>query len=464
MSFSRLLAFMLILYADSVLAGGIHRLAFDDSGKRVNSNATVYLEGKVKSVCSDSPSMICAHWNLILDDVLHETLYASRLKDALQVWSGSASIPLRMDYAGVSLSNPVSSSKDEFGNDAMTGNFIVSFSPPAEIIFDADEVSTTKIYAKPDLANKTAEIIWAGIYFNPKYLPDKDYDLRTALLHEIGRAIGLAPSAVTASAMYPVKIAKSTKVALNSDDLFWTSSLYSTNSVEMGSLSGTFLNGKDGKPWVGAHIQLLPKANAKSFADTLDRSLFISGAFSYEEGRFKFRNVPAGAYIIFAETPPNPATLDDWLKIFSTKDSFESEFYDGAEKESNQEPVFAFTPLSIDYAALVNVVAGKEATGVTIISNVADPKIERITAKGSPNEILSSSIAPAQKTSADLPEPQPSSESKSGGGCSLQPLQSFSAVNLLALIFVLFLLLLIRRDLRAKSYLAECQKRGRYVR
>jgi len=358
--------------------------------------------------------------------------------------------------------NPSPTTTDPFGN------FVVSFKPPTEIVFSDGEVSFTQVYVQPELTSQSGEIRWAGIFFNPKYQPEKDYDLRAALLHEIGRSLGLAPSAATSSVMYPLKIQSVSKGVLSSDDTAWAGSFYGGDAYaqKTGKISGEVLSGKDSSPWIGAHIQALHFEDQQKFAQTLNRGLFVSGAFSKEKGKFTLVGLPPGNYILLAEADTNMPVplsfLDAWLKKFSKAEVFETEFYDGAERESNQEAILSFSAQSIYYAASVGVAAGKETTGVSFITNVGDPKTPLIKAKGSTSEVLSKYIPPKQAASSS--ESDEASPDGSSGGCHLKLDGDFSLASLLSLIFALFLLLQVRRGLKAKSYPVESPKRGRYFR
>ncbi|MDB5038665.1 MAG: hypothetical protein JWQ35_2193 [Bacteriovoracaceae bacterium] len=469
----------LLMNTASLHAGAVDRFFFTSAGLRVHPTQSdisaagvLFMEAKVKQLCTDGTQKICIHWNLVLDSPSHLATYSSRVQDALLTWTSDSDLHLAMDYAGTLAGNPTSTSQDAFGNPAIAGNFIISFSPPPDVQFSDGESSIIRHYVLPDLGSKTAEIKWAGIFFNPKYVPDKDYDLKTDLLFEIGRSLGLAPSGVTNSVMYPNKIPNTPRTALSFDDMFWAGAQYGTNAFtqKMGTLSGSVLNGKDGSPWIGAHVQALPVASAQTFSQNLDRKLLITGTFSREDGKFLFRAIPPGDYLLIDESDTNmPAplsSLDAWLKKFSPTDPFESEFYDGAGRESNQEAIFSFSPQEVFYAATLTVDAGKETTDVTFITNVADTTIPLITAKGASLETLSKNVPPAQLSPSPVPAVNQSGSTDSGGGgCELTTEKQFGGfVSLLGLTFVLFLLALIRWDLKAKSCLAESRKPERYSR
>jgi hypothetical protein len=453
--------FLLAFVEMNAVAGGIDRFAFSTAGKRVDllssqvsTNELVFVEAKIQQTCLSDSNKVCVHWDLVLNDSANEIIYSGRLKDALSIWSSDPNLKIAFHYGGVIPANPLPGPADEFGNETYDGNFLVSFVPPKDILFAPNEVSTTRRYVKPNLQTKTGEIKWAGIYFNPSYKPERDYDLRSALLHEIGRALGLSPSAVPPSVMYPVRIASGPKNSLHFDDLVWAGTKYGTDTFlkKSGSLSGRFLSGKDGSAVVGAHIQALSADKIQAFSQSQNRDLFLSGSFSKEEGRFIFPILPPGDYVLLGEsayqTPASLPLLDDWLRKYSSSEVFETEFYDGKGRESNQEPMYAFSPQSIFYAARVSVQATVETTGVTFISNVADPKIPLIEAPGSSAEKLSGVASPQQQEASKMPDTsaQPAADSSSGG-CALNASQSNPETwfSLLPLAFALFLLVPIRQ-------------------
>ncbi|MBN8553866.1 MAG: matrixin family metalloprotease [Deltaproteobacteria bacterium] len=465
-------------------AGDYDRILFDQNGKRIDlttyqaKDPSVALTSKVTTTCAEYPDHPCIKYKVIGDPSVTTPENISAIESAFSLWSSvqlyskfidlkyvtngiSSTIPDLKVYEGSVATNSIQF--DEFQNPLIEGDFIVSFIPPVDMQFGDKVFSKSFSYVRPDIANLKAETKWAGIFLNPALKPGIDYNLQAVVAFELGRILGLAPSNLLGSAMYPIRSSKSTLATLNGDDMFWISSLYPPTgfSKTVGSISGKILDGKDGAPFKGAIVELLAAEKLADFVKSPDRSMLALSTYSRDEGKFEFKAVPVGKYILIIEPLPVGRValnlFDSWLQFFTTSTDFETEFYDGAKRESNHEAIFSFTPQAIYYAATLGVVVEQNTTKVTVITNSANTKNETISAEGSSNETLSSVVAGETGDLSKDVQLSPGNDLNAGliGGCGMienSSVENFSFLIPLGLIFALFLLLRSRSDQRAKSY------------
>jgi len=452
-----------------LLAGGLDQLLFSPAGLRLDTTTFsveddhIFIEPKLNADCTPATGSICIAWNLVSDDLQADTTLLPFVQDGIDAWANESNISLQFQYQAIVSDNSipydfeadgVTKKLDSFGNPIIAGDFMISFNPPPEIIFPEGTISVSKLYVVPDLNSNKGEILWAGIFLNPAYTANTDYNLEYTVANEVGRIMGLSPSAVRSSVLFPTANITNQNVSLTQDDMLWGASQYPSNGFTdlTGSLSGKVINGEDGSSWEGAHLVLIPQDKLADFAKTLDRDLVVSGTFSGENGEFKFETLSEGQYLLMIEplssTSQERSSFNERMQFFAKTETFETEFYDGI-GESNREPIFSFTPSSIYFAATLIVDSGIETSGVEVITNSADPNAKLIEASGSTNEILSDYLQ-MRKKEIDLGlirlEDSPRS---SGGGCSLEFRKgSGGIIFLLGLGFALCLLLLSRQGLK----------------
>ncbi len=467
-----IIALSLFILLEPLYAGGLSRFFFDPQGKRLEAlseiaDDSLSFTARVKKLCPNDAAKICLQFQIVPDGAADSSNLRERLEYVLQRWVSDTSIPL--DYSiGPDLSDNAlplikdlsgSPILDSFGNLQYRGNFIVSFKPPSEITFNDGEVSKTKNYILPDLLTKTGEILWSGIFFNPALRRNFDYDLTTSLFHEIGRALGLAPSGVRNSVMYPFRVERSVKSDLTLEDVSWLGRSYGSELFKQstGTIRGRVIDGGENKPWVGAQILALPYSKVSEFEKSLDRGLFVAGGLTHEDGEFEIPGLTPDKYVLLLESvkslPFDISLLDLFQQKFASTKSFEPEFYDGKDRESNLEAILTFSPQSIYYAAQIVVEAAQETSDVVFVTNIGDNKKNLISAPGSSSEILSQQTPPDTKKveQVDAGEASESADGDSGG-CSLNVNSAAADIpfNLLGLVFVLFLVARAIRDQKVR--------------
>ena len=401
---------ILSLCLQSVLGAGQERAVFSDTGLRiwtkhgdaVPDNAQIY-SPRIQSACADEPQKVCITWKLVLRPGVEVDAVLPSILTGLSVFSQKPELKIKFVYAGVSSSmgipyevvpdsDPVEVATDEHGNQIVGGDFLISFSPGDDVQFAEGVVSSLVKYLIPQPMDSVAKTQWGGIFLNPAYNPNEDYQLARVIASEVGRLLGVSGSAMKQSLFYPFLPPAATVVELSEDDLMWTQSLYASDVPHSGtgSLSGRIKSGADGQPIAGAAVFLIPAQTLEVFAQTADWQLARFQAFSDEEGRFEFPRLTAGDYFLAAGTLTDfgldPGHFDDWMAAFAGGGSIGIEFYDGAERESNLENSMSFSPALIRAAATIHVVAAEETSGVELISNVVNKDVEPIKASGSTNE------------------------------------------------------------------------------
>ena len=476
--------FIIFLAPGITFAGDYDRILFDSAGKRINlstyqaKDPSVAVTTKVTSTCTEYPDHPCIKYKVIgnSNDTSPENLSAieaafalwsnvqiySKLVDLKYVPNGTSTVSpdLKIYESGIA-TNAIQF--DEFQNPIIEGDFIISFIPPTDMQFATGSFSKSFSYIRPDITNQKGETKWAGVFLNPAYKAGADYNLQAVMAFEVGRILGLAPSNLLSSAVYPIRSSKATLATLNADDMFWISSLYPPVELSktVGGISGKILNGKDGGAFKGAIVELLAAEKLTDFVKSPDRSMLTSSTYSREDGKFEFKVVPVGKYILIIEPLPISRValnlFDSWLQLFITSTDFETEFYDGAHRESNHEPIFSFTPQAIYYAATLGVVAEQMTKNVTVVTNSADTKNQKVEAEGSTNETLSTVVAGEAGDLSNDTHNATLGGVNSGlvGGCGLienSAAENMSSLIPLGLIFVLFLLLRSRSGPRAGSY------------
>jgi hypothetical protein len=305
---------------------------------------------------------------------------------------------------------------------------------------------------------------WGGIFLNPAYTPGQQYRLDLVIAHEAARILGVAPSATRNAVLFPSQASQYLgALQLAKDDLSWLEEIYPASGIaaSLGSVSGEVINGNDGSKVYGAHVELISLSKVQSFAQSADRKLADVGAFTREDGKFKIPNVPPGDYVMLFETiknvPLDKSLWDDWIFVNGSSTAFGTEFYSGAQRESNHEPSSSFSPRLIYGAAVLTVQAGQETSNVQIVTEADQLNAPAIVATGSSNEHLVDwpdisdrlkELNQTQDTTSD--------ESAGGGGCSLHVSEALEdPTRGPIIIFVLVLLTLSVWGLRKESYRSE---------
>lgn len=404
---------MAIVVAPGVYAGGFESLIFSEFGELlapkegadVPSEARI-IQSRIQTTCPESQGKKCVEWDLAVPSGYTQTeQLLTRLQNVFSVFSNQPGFDVFFQHRSVIhdegvpyqyVSNAIE--LDEFSNPIISGNFRVSLLPSPEMNFGEGESQTSTIslkYIRPDLETNQGEIMWSGVYFNPALTEGVDYSLERVMMNEAGRMIGMAPSAVRSSRMFPVLPGSEVApVQLHSDDLAWIRSAYPASDafLNRGSVSGEVINGDTGEKLIGAHIELIPLSKMNIFAQQGLATLGEVGGFSRKDGVFEIHGVPAGDYFVLIEKlgsiHPLVEVWDDATYVFGSPLDFVTEFYDGQGRESNHEAAYGFSPQLIFLAATVHVVEGETTSGIQIITNSVLQDIETIAAVGSSHETL----------------------------------------------------------------------------
>ncbi len=456
-------------------AGGSEQLLFLPDGSRAtttNFSTSETFKVVLPNLCGTA-TRACFPWKIITSTGIPATTYKTKIDDAFRLWTNITTLDVEFRYAGAGndfslpyqmTGVPPQREKDAFNNEILAGDFYIAIPEttsgiPAEILpFGPSEYLKSKIYYVPNLAQKTVEVRWAGIYVNPAYRNSDAVRLTTILAAEVGRIMGLASSGIPSSLLYVFRENQILFSDLSIEDEFWASSKYPMPNFQSakGKISGRLIDGRDGSGWMGGQISLLPFNRVGDFVNSINRrALTVLGATTSKNGDFQFDAVDPGEYILIAEplnfSPFNYILFDEATRFFGRSEIFDIEFYDGKGREGNHEAVLSYSPSSIEYAAKIVVVAGAETKDVEIITNQADEGLAPIVAKGSTNEMLSD-ILPAEAINYEAPEGQ----SGGDGGCALRSVSdadysTFEFGWILTILFsVVFLRLLRLQDRRVK--------------
>ncbi len=431
---------IIIFGQNSVLAGGFESLIFSQEGRLVHPQEGEALpedlrviDSRVLKTCPESQGKKCVEWDLAVPaEFTGVAQIIERIQNVFSVFSNQLGFDIYFQHRSVIhdvgipyqyVGNAIE--LDEFENPIVTGNFRISYLPSAEIEFDEGEAavaSRSYKYIVPDLEANRGDIRWGGIFINPSLVEGSDYSLERVMMNEAGHLIGLSPSAVRSAKMFPVlPQAQLTTVQLHTDELAWVRAAYpAANAFDgRGTVSGEVIDGDTGDKHVGAHIELIPMSKKNIFAQQGLATLGETGAFSRADGKFEIQGVPAGDYLVIIERlsaiHPDPSVWDDAIFALGSTKEFVTEFYDGAERESNHESAYGFSPQLILLAATIKVVAGETTSGIQIITNTLDQNAAVINAQGSSNESLAEISDDVDERLAALKGAEPPAIPKASG-------------------------------------------------
>ncbi len=350
--------------------------------------------------CPEGPQRLCVRWKMHLMPSQSEAALRAAIEAAMSVWASVQSFDIDFVYYGRFETWP------ETLGDAFEADLIISFEEQASDFLEYEISKQTK-QVFYDSNQEILDLDFSIIRLNPARNPFKNcqdnclkpngfgsFSLRSAFVFEIGRFLGLGPSALSASVMFPVQRAEISKnySQLHINDRASLRALYELDDPNSGRLQGHMIDGSSFEGWPGAHLILLPKAASESFASSRDQGLFKYSTLSKRDGSFDFQQVEAGDYVLLAEslneTSLIPEIFSDAVNFFSRRESFEPDFYEGKDRESNVESL-RYSPRAIFFAATLHVLPGQQVVGVEIITNNLNQSANVRRAAGSSSESLS---------------------------------------------------------------------------
>lgn len=406
----RILLLFLILLApgSSLHAGDFNELLFLNGQQIQPEDVSDENRSELRSkpirfekFCVDNPERLCVRWKMYLLGDEKENQLKLATEEAMAIWKAETGLDIDFDYQGRIES--FSGNPEEYSD----VDLIIAFNNLENISFLEYEISKNKKWVDDDIDREILGLNLALVAINSNLNPHIDcendclkengfssFSLRSALVFEIGRFLGLGPSALSSSLMFPIQKLDVFKnySQLRHDDLATLRALYELESQDVGRVTGRVIDGVTKEAWVGAHLILLPAESVELFSTTRDQNLFKYSVFSKRDGRFGFLNVKPGSYVLLGEsldgTSLSPDLFDDFIKVFARRDTFEPDFYDGKDRESNQENL-RYSPRAVFFAATLEVSNEMVCSGVEVITNDLSMSSEYQAATGSSSEILS---------------------------------------------------------------------------
>ncbi|PYQ28996.1 MAG: hypothetical protein DMF56_11980 [Acidobacteria bacterium] len=193
------------------------------------------------------------------------------------------------------------------------GKVVVSL---ADELFNGQGMLAMTTYTFDD----SGHFIDADIQIDP-WLLKGDFNVDTALRHEVGHVLGLDHSAVLSAVMFPYVTPGNIPTAFDSDDRIAIATTYPRFDP---TLSGATLQGRVVGDSGGIFAAQVVAVNVAGEA--------VTTSLSNASGEFTLSGVPAGSYRIYAEPLDGPvevkALQGTWRQAKTT--SFPTTFYDAA--------------------------------------------------------------------------------------------------------------------------------------
>lgn len=165
----------------------------------------------------------------------------------------------------------------------------------------------------------TGRFIDADIQIDPSLMTG-NYNIDTALRHEVGHVLGLDHSGVLSAVMYPFVTTGDTPIAFDTDDRIIIAATYPKHDP---TLQGATLQGRVLGDHGGIFAAQVVAVNAHGHP--------VSTALTSSSGEFTLVGIPKGRYRIYAEPldgPVIPASLQGtWRQANGA--SFPTQFYEG---------------------------------------------------------------------------------------------------------------------------------------
>ncbi|TVQ79155.1 MAG: hypothetical protein EA369_05175 [Bradymonadales bacterium] len=434
----------------------------------------------VHSDCPAELEKICISWKLhIPEGMTHESVAAKAIRDtvksALSFWNEQlGEIELEASFLGFVDEARIPYLKDEAdelildseGQAIVEKHWLFSFSDSEIPSFQVGARSDLKQIFSVDDFRSLATADWTGIFLNPRYSPWKScssqclsqqfqsfYSVRSVLVFEIGRALGLEASTHARSVMNPIFEPNRQRTHLGRvQEVAWLRYLYG-NNLQGTKLEGKIMSGLDGEPIAGASVLLIPSLKLEEYSKS-DNNWDLVDAVSWtrEDGSFSFREIPPGDYILLSQVSSDlmsrPFLFGDWAVSTGLPTYFSPNFYDGKARESNRETSF-YSPRLAILAATLHVLHGVPNRGVELITNESLANSDPISAQGATHETLSDYVM--KDILPLLQEEFAFDQEWRAGGCMLSP---HTRPISWAFLFILFVLALFGfRILQASKHL-----------
>jgi len=159
----------------------------------------------------------------------------------------------------------------------------------------------------------------ADIQIDP-YLLQGDFNVDTALRHEVGHVLGLDHSAVLSAVMYPFVTTSDVPIAFDSDDRIAIAQTYPKHDP---TLTGATLQGRVLGDSGGIFAAQVVAMNARGEP--------VATGLTSASGEFTLTGIPAGRYRIYVEPLDGPVDLSSLQGSWraAKPSSFPTQFYDG---------------------------------------------------------------------------------------------------------------------------------------
>lgn len=221
---------------------------------------------------------------------------------AFDAWEGVADANVRFEPRGV---NAAASSRND-------GRIVVSL---ADELFRGQGALAMTTYSFDENGRFTD----ADIQIDPMLLQG-DFNIDTALRHEVGHVLGLDHSAVLSAVMYPFVATSDVPIAFDSDDRIAIAQTYPKHDP---TLTGATLQGRILGDSGGIFAAQVVAMNARGEP--------VATGLTNVSGEFTLTGIPAGRYRIYVEPLDGPMDLSSLQGSWraAKPSSFPTQFYEG---------------------------------------------------------------------------------------------------------------------------------------
>lgn len=440
-------------------AASFELLAFSQDGMRltpgeINSNS-IFLQPRFSKPCVSDTTKWCLEWETLSQNASQASLLQQKVTAVMHQLLSIESLDLEHQW----MENRINAPLEEL--DAEVFSIVLAEAGEMDERFD-DENRAILIDQtfSPRLQDQEADILGARILLDARRLPSplgtctsnclnlngaSETSLHAHLLQAIAKGfLGLGASGISDSVMYPLELASYNKLytTLSKQDELMMKSLYQRSPI-LSRLSGELINGNTGDVVDSGFISLVSAEVLDVIVDggsvVLDD--FINfGALVGAGGKFTALVEP-GEYYVFVEpfgSALNRNLFNEYTRFVSIESNFDADFYDGRQRESNQEN-WDTSLRSIAIAAVVTTLPGTITQPVQLITQADDPGAAVIAAIGSNYEVLSPIEIESLDRVFERTFQNDLNNSKRGGGCQIATDAKFSLLVYLMALLMVFL-------------------------